>query len=84
MTKEILCTLGPASLDRRIISRLEQIGATLFRINLSHTKVADLPQNREIGVGWFVTFFHPLPSGRIQNNFPDQFLIFLWDACESL
>ncbi|NLX97036.1 MAG: sulfate adenylyltransferase [Rhodopirellula sp.] len=39
---DILCTLGPASLDRRTIQRLEQSGATLFRINLSHTKVADL------------------------------------------
>ncbi len=44
MAKEILCTLGPASLDPRIISRLEQSGATLFRINLSHTKVRDLPR----------------------------------------
>ena len=41
---EILCTLGPASLDRRTIQRLELSGATLFRINLSHTKVADLPR----------------------------------------
>jgi pyruvate kinase len=44
MAKEILCTLGPASLDPRIIGRLEQSGATLFRINLSHTKVRDLPR----------------------------------------
>jgi pyruvate kinase len=39
---EILCTLGPASLDRRTIQRLEQGGATLFRINLSHTKLTEL------------------------------------------
>ena len=39
---EILCTLGPASLNQRTIQRLEQSGATLFRINLSHTKLADL------------------------------------------
>ncbi|MFL7892234.1 MAG: pyruvate kinase [Anaerolineales bacterium] len=44
MTPEILCTLGPASMDQRTIQRLEQSGATLFRINLSHTKVADLPR----------------------------------------
>lgn len=43
-TPEILCTLGPASLDRRTIQRLEQSGAALFRINLSHTKVVDLPR----------------------------------------
>src|SRR5512134_1424071 len=41
---EILCTLGPASLNRRTIQRLEQSGATLFRINLSHTRLADLPR----------------------------------------
>ncbi|MEZ4736133.1 MAG: pyruvate kinase [Caldilineaceae bacterium] len=41
-TPDILCTLGPASLDRRTIQRLEQSGATLFRINLSHTKLVDL------------------------------------------
>lgn len=43
MPREILCTLGPASLDKRTIRRLEQSGATLFRINLSHTKLSDLP-----------------------------------------
>ena len=41
---EILCTLGPASFDRRTIQRLEMSGASLFRINLSHTKLADLPR----------------------------------------
>lgn len=39
---EILCTLGPASLDARIIRRLEQSGASLFRVNLSHTGLGDL------------------------------------------
>jgi len=43
-TPEILCTLGPASMNQRTIQRLEQSGATLFRINLSHTKLADLPR----------------------------------------
>ncbi|MBT8199642.1 MAG: sulfate adenylyltransferase [Acidimicrobiia bacterium] len=41
---KILCTLGPASMDPRTIQRLEQSGATLFRINLSHTEPADLPR----------------------------------------
>ena len=39
---EILCTLGPASMDDWVITRLEELGATLFRINLSHTKLSDL------------------------------------------
>lgn len=38
----VLCTLGPASLDPRVIRRLEQSGATLFRVNLSHTSLAEL------------------------------------------
>lgn len=40
----VLCTLGPASLNRATIERLESRGVDLFRINLSHTpleKVAE-------------------------------------------
>lgn len=40
--KEILCTLGPSSLNNRVIVRLEELGVRLFRINLSHTKLEDL------------------------------------------
>ncbi|WP_029143666.1 pyruvate kinase [Methyloversatilis discipulorum] len=42
--KEILCTLGPASLNDRVLARLEELGVNLFRINLSHTKLQDLPR----------------------------------------
>ncbi len=37
MNKQILCTLGPASMSSRVITRLENLGVSLFRINLSHT-----------------------------------------------
>lgn len=40
--KEILCTIGPASLNDRVLNRLEDIGVSLFRINLSHAKIKDL------------------------------------------
>lgn len=43
MSKEILCTLGPSSMSERIIRRLDSLGVNLFRINLSHTKIEDLP-----------------------------------------
>jgi len=33
----ILCTLGPSSLNRQVIQRLEDRNVDLFRINLSHT-----------------------------------------------
>ena len=42
MAKEILCTLGPASLNDRVIQRLEELGASLFRINLSHIDLEKL------------------------------------------
>lgn len=42
MSKEILCTLGPSSLNDSVISRLEELGVSLFRLNLSHTKISDL------------------------------------------
>jgi len=40
--RAFLCTLGPTSLNERVISQLEKIGATRFRINMSHTDVDDL------------------------------------------
>ena len=40
MTTEILCTLGPSSMNERVIRRLEELNASLFRINLSHTDVS--------------------------------------------
>lgn len=42
MTKQLLCTLGPASMDGTIIRRLQEVGATVFRINLSHTRLEDV------------------------------------------
>ncbi len=45
---KLLCTLGPASLDARTIRRLEDSGAGLFRINLSHTRLAELPEIIEL------------------------------------
>ncbi|MCZ6675377.1 MAG: pyruvate kinase [Verrucomicrobia bacterium] len=42
MVKEILCTLGPASMNDRVIARLEELGVALFRLNLSHTKLEDV------------------------------------------
>ena len=44
MAKEIFCTLGPASMNARVLARLEDLGATLFRINLSHTASADVAE----------------------------------------
>ncbi len=38
----LLCTLGPASLNERVIRRLDEIGVGLFRINLSHARLDEL------------------------------------------
>jgi len=41
------CTLGPSSLNEKVIPRLEEIGATLFRLNLSHTDPESLSETLE-------------------------------------
>lgn len=40
MTTSILCTIGPASLNEWTLRRLEDLGVSLFRVNLSHTATA--------------------------------------------
>ncbi|MFQ5671481.1 MAG: sulfate adenylyltransferase [Nitrospinales bacterium] len=45
MSKEILCTLGPASLKKTVLQRMNDLPVTLFRINLSHTSLDDLSEN---------------------------------------
>src|SRR3990167_701913 len=41
---KVLVTLGPASLKRKVIEEIDQLGVDLYRINLSHTKMEDLPK----------------------------------------
>ena len=38
----IICTLGPASRDPDVITRLDERGVDLFRINLSHTRLEEV------------------------------------------
>ncbi len=46
---KLICTVGPASRDPTVLRRMEELGASLFRINLSHTPLEDLePFIREI------------------------------------
>lgn len=40
--RKVICTVGPASLKPRLIRRLEKLGISLFRINLSHTPIEEL------------------------------------------
>lgn len=52
MPRELLCTLGPASLSSRVVTRLEGLGGTLFRINLSHTRLKDVRPTIEAIGSW--------------------------------
>ena len=47
MTRDIWCTLGPSSLNDHVIGRLEEAGVSLLRLNLSHTRIDELPQTLE-------------------------------------
>lgn len=39
---KVICTVGPASLKPRVIRRLQELGVSLFRINLSHTPIEEV------------------------------------------
>jgi pyruvate kinase len=41
--KELLCTIGPSSREPGVLERLGEFGVTMFRINLSHTSLDELP-----------------------------------------
>ncbi len=43
----ILCTLGPSSMNQATIERLEERGVNLFRINLSHTPLDKIAETIE-------------------------------------
>ena len=43
MSSKILVTVGPSSLKQEVISDIDQESIFLFRINLSHTSIEDLP-----------------------------------------
>ncbi len=43
MSIELLCTVGPSSRRPAVLERLAELGVSLFRINLSHTAIDDLP-----------------------------------------
>lgn len=51
---QVICTIGPASLDKNILNRFKERGVSFFRINLSHTPKEDIEKTikilKEIGV----------------------------------
>ena len=42
MNTKILVTLGPSSLNKEVLTRIDRCGIFVFRINLSHTSIAKL------------------------------------------
>ena len=41
--KTKICTLGPSSYKKKILLKLREKGVNIFRINMSHTQIKDLP-----------------------------------------
>ena len=39
---KIICTLGPSTINKENISKMKQLGVSLFRINMSHTSLNEL------------------------------------------
>ena len=46
--KRIICTLGPSSLNSKVIKRLSELEVDLFRLNLSHTSLDRLAEYVEL------------------------------------
>ena len=44
MKIKIICTIGPSSSNKFILNKLKKLGVDIFRINLSHTLLSDLPK----------------------------------------
>ena len=44
MKKKIICTIGPTSSNKKVLSGLKKNGVDIFRINLSHTNLQELPK----------------------------------------
>ena len=40
---KIICTIGPSSSSPNILRKLKKLGVNIFRINMSHTKLSELP-----------------------------------------
>ena len=47
-SKKIICTLGPSSLNPRVIRRLDELKVDIFRLNLSHTPLDRLEEYVEL------------------------------------
>ena len=43
MNHKLLVTLGPSSMKKNIVQEISELGIYLFRINLSHTQIDELP-----------------------------------------
>ena len=41
--RKIIATVGPSSMNEKIINKMDESGVDLFRINLSHTDIRDFP-----------------------------------------
>ena len=44
MKSKIICTLGPSSFKSNILNKFKKLGVNIFRINISHTRIKDLPK----------------------------------------
>ena len=41
-SRKIIATLGPSSLNKNIVKKMDYNGVDIFRLNLSHTKIDEL------------------------------------------
>ena len=74
MKKNIIATLGPSSLEEKVIQKMDLSGVDMFRINLSHTDINDFESIIKKVQNWTSKPICPdtegaqLRTGFIKNN----------------
>tara|TARA_Y100000590_G_C15743879_1_gene1021287 strand:+ start:1265 stop:3487 length:2223 start_codon:yes stop_codon:yes gene_type:complete len=50
--QKIIATLGPSSFNKKIVKKMDESGADLFRVNLSHTNINEYEKIINMVSGW--------------------------------
>ena len=72
--KKIIVTLGPSSLTKEVVKKMEIMGVDIFRINLSHIQINEFDKIIKMVRGWTDRPVCPdsegaqLRTGKIKNN----------------
>jgi len=83
--KSIIATIGPASLNKQIIQKMDKSGVDYFRINLSHTRTDEFKSLFKLVSQWTKKPICPDTEGaqlRTSQLFNDEIIVYSNDQIE--